>query len=202
MGNLQKLLPEFDMFDRPARKEGQAGEGLLVAVKRHTAYSAQLLSADESSVWVKIQHVSHEQRVLFVSAVYLPPQGSRQLQQRSLQDRLDDLATTAAAAAEIGDVLMGGDFNARVGSIPDGATLLQSSLPAVRGVSDDEDNSHGAAVIRVCEQSGLVLCTGRIQGDLEALPTFKARSNTRATRIDHVLASPQAADRLHSCAVN
>lgn len=201
-GKLQQLLPEFDVFERPTRKERQAGEGILVAVKRHTAYSAQLLSSDESSVWVKVQHVSHDQRVLFVSAVYLPPQGSRKLQQLSLQDRLDGLATTAAAAAEIGDVVLGGDFNARVGSIPDGAALLQTSLPAVRGMSDDNSNSHGAAMIRFCEQSGLVLCTGRIPGDQEALPTFKARSNTQATRIDHLLVSPQAAGKLHLCAVN
>ena len=200
--DLDTLLPDFHVFAKPASTEGKAGEGILVAVRRSAAYSVQLWATDDSSIWVQIRDVARAHAPLFVAAVYLPPQGSRGLQRLSLEERLASLATSAASAAELGDALMGGDFNARIGRLPDATAVLDTALPAHRGVSDRGKTQHGKALLRFCEQTGLILCTGRINGDLEAAPTFRERSNTRPTRLDHLLATPQAAVMLQSCSVN
>ena len=101
-----------------------------MAVRRSTAYTSQLWATDDSSIWVQIRDVARAHAPLFVAAVYLPPQGGRGLQHSSLEERLASLATSAAAAAELGDVLLGGDLNARVGSLSDATTVLHTALPA------------------------------------------------------------------------
>ena len=43
---------------------------------------------------------------------------------------------------------------------------------------DTTVNTHGRELLRLCEGTALVLCTGRTPLDVPAQPSFKARSNT------------------------
>ncbi len=53
--------------------------------------------------------------------------------------------------------------------------------------SDITVNGHGRKLMRLCEEAAMVLCTGRTPGDTPAQPSFRARSNTEPSRLDHVL---------------
>ena len=89
-----------------------------------------------------------------------PPQGSPQLHHNDLNARMVKLSSDVLAATHEGYVLIGGDFNARVGSygecFPEGVGM--------RGCTDATINGHGRRLLHLCNRTGLMLCTGRALG--------------------------------------
>ncbi|KAK9832848.1 hypothetical protein WJX81_007096 [Elliptochloris bilobata] len=123
---------------------------------------------------------------LLVAACYLPPAGSPQLEQVSHEEWLATLGERMAIAAAEGSVMVAGDFNAHVGPV---------------GCAPYDLNPHGRGLRGVCADTGFTLCTGCVEGDHAALPTFPATNAHSATRPDHILASPAARQWLSSCRV-
>ena len=72
---------------------------------------------------------------------------------------------------------------------------------SVRGCSDQEVTAHGRAFLGMCEEAGLRVCTGLVEGDHLAAPTFKQRGACRATRLDHVAISAALWPSVHSVTV-
>lgn len=73
------------------------------------------------------------------------------------------LSATAAAAALEGRVLMAGDLNGRVAGTSDQSDLLSvNNIPKDRAFTDLVLNGHGRAVLRLCRDAGMILCTGRV----------------------------------------
>lgn len=173
------------MFTAPARGEGRAGQGLLVAVRRQAAYHSQRWAAVDGTLWVKISPVAPGIAPVFVAACYIPPAGSQQLTRSSLEERFARLAARVTTAEAEGAVVLAGDFNARVGA-----------LCGAQGAGGP--NAHGRCLLRLCADTGLALCTGAVPGDLGALPTFPRGQ----TRPDHIVASPAAMAWLQHCRVN
>ena len=66
---------------------------------------------------------------------------------------------------------------------PGSQTLVMLLLQS----SDSTVNGHGRKLLHLCEETAMVLCIGRTPGDTPAQPSFKARSNTAASRLDHAL---------------
>ena len=89
----------------------------------------------------------------------------------------------AAAQAE-GHVLLGGDFNARVGRLESLACALQ------REQADTTCNQHGRLLLGLCDTTSTLLCTGRTPGDEAAALSFTMHGGGGGSRIDHVLVSP------------
>ena len=141
-------------------------------------------SDTDTGLWVKVQFIGSATPILFASC-YVPPSGSRQLQALDITSRFTSLSAQITAACNEGHVLVGGDFNARVGTLPDSIDLM---VP-VRGCTDAVVAGHGLRLLELCKGTGMLLCMGRVEGDRESVPTFRARSHTQATRPDHVLAS-------------
>ena len=100
------------------------------------------------------------------------------------------------AACTEGYALIAGDFNGRIGSQADCRAGLG------RGCTDPVVNTHGRLLLELSGVTGLVICTGAVKGDLEGTPTFKGRCNTRSTRPDHVLMSPDLLPFVASSQVN
>lgn len=63
-------------------------------------------------------------------------------------------------------------------------------------------NAHGHQLVALCRQCGLLLCSGRVRGDDMAVPTFKARSRTQASRLDHVIVSKGVLGNITLSSVN
>lgn len=187
------LLPQYSIAYCPASQEGRGGEGLLVAVKKHPAFHVLDYGSDDSSLWVRLCFNSGRRPILF-GAVYVPPAGSTNLQTVDLEGRFTQLTTRLAAARLEGDVFLAGDFNARTGRLEEPAFAQQ------RGCTDSVVNSHGRKLIRLCSETGSLLCTGRLPGDEHA--PFSFRSGARQSRVDHILVSDGFLSHVQGCTVN
>ncbi len=155
-----------------------------------------LSSGGSGAIWVQISQPGGGLQ-FFVGVCYLPPAGSGQLRVRCVERRLESLAKEAIAADASGYVFLGGDFNAKVGSLSS-PSLQDGSLPD-RGSTCAAVDDHGRKLVGFCEQTGLVLCTGRAPGDQAALPTWHKRG--APSRLDHVLVSRRAFSSIRSCIV-
>ena len=101
-----------------------------------------------------------------------------------------------------GHALLAGDFIARVGNLPDPWVKdVGHGIPPWLLNTDNTINSHGRKLMRLCEDSAMILCTGRTPGDTPALPSFKAQTNTVTSRLDHVLVDPDLFSSIHSCCI-
>ena len=107
------------------------------------------------------------------------------------------LSSDVLAAAHEGYVLIGGDFNARVGSY--GECFPQGL--GMRGCTDATINGHGRRLLHLCNHTGLMLCTGRALGDTMGEPTYRATCRSAATRPDHFLVSPSLLPHVCSSSV-
>ena len=116
--------------------------------------------------------------------------------------RFQALTQRLMSATLQGHALLAGDFNARVGNLPDPwVTDVGHGVPPQRLVIDGTVNAHGRKLMQLCEDSAMILCTGRTSGDTPALPSFKARANTVASRLDHVLVDPDLFSSIQSCCI-
>ena len=90
---------------------------------------------------------------------------------------------------------MAGDFNARFGHPV--TTPAHSQMPA----STIAATAHKQQLLQLCRETTLQLCTGRVPGDADALPTFRGRGPFPGTRLDHILVSPSLLSRLSRSSV-
>ena len=174
----QLFSGEYSVATIPPDRPGTAGQGHLLAVRYSTAYSIHDHTSDSSTLSVRV-HPTDNSQPLVLGVSYIPPAGSVQLTNISLQERLDELS--AAVLSEPGaPALIGGDFNAHIS-------------PA---------NSHGRALLEACQAASLQVCTGQIPGDQPAQPSLRPTARTQPTRPDHFLANEQAFPLLVSAHVN
>ena len=95
-----------------------------------------------------------------------------------------------------GHVLLAGDMNARVAHLGEAACAQQ------RGCVDTVVNAHGRQLLRMCDSSGSLLCTGRAPGDECAPFSYKPTSRSPGSRIDHAVVSQSLYGAVISCAIN
>ena len=156
----------------------------------------QDFGSDDSSLWVRLCFKKNSHKPLIIAVVYVPPDGSSNLHVADLDVRFSKLTARVAAAQLEGDVLLAGDFNARVGH------LEESTRARQRGCTDDTVNVHGRRLIRLCSETGTLLCTGRLPGDEDASYSYRAMNHDRKSRVDHVLVSQGLLTKVQSCHLN
>ena len=144
------------------------------------------LDAELSVLWLKFPGKAFGvDGCVFLGVVYVPPQGSHRVQVQSQQQRLAELASQASGAGRMGHVLLCGDFNAHVSG--DGAEGLTPG---------------GTSLLDFCEACDLSLLTGKLEGDIPAMPSFAARVHTGSSRPDHVIVSQGLLSRMQSLHVD
>lgn len=189
-------LPGYSTAFIPASEQGRAGEGITVAVKTNSSYHVADWASSEGCLWVKIIGRALTTPLL-LGCCYIPPLGSSQLRAVDIEARFARLTTDVSAACSEGHVLLTGDFNARVGELDDS----NGEGSQRRGCTDTTVNAHGRRLVEMCKDTGLLLCTGRAKGDEHAIPTFWSSARGTASRLDHLLVSPDALPLIQECGV-
>ena len=108
------LLPDHSVGLIPATEDCKAGEGIVLAVRRHHSYSVQDWASDDTFLWVKLVFKASS-RSLLLASCYVPPAGSPQLHATDLPARMAALHLQAVEACAESCFFIAGDFNARVG---------------------------------------------------------------------------------------
>jgi hypothetical protein len=151
------LLPDHSIALVPADEAGKAGEGIVVAVRRNPGYHVQDWASNDTALWVRIVFAGGL-KPLLIASCYVPPAGSPQLQTTDIPTRFAALHAQVVAACADGDVLVAGDFNARIADLPD----CNNDAAELRGASDMTVNMHGRQLLELCHSSDVLLCTGQI----------------------------------------
>ncbi len=203
---LHQQLPDHIVHTIPASTVSRRGEGLLLAVRQQLPFSITHCDADQANcvIWLTLRPSHTNQHATTIGVCYVPPETTLASQPdgRSAQLRFQALTERLLVATAQGHAVLAGDFNARVGSLPDPwvADVGDSIPPQVQN-TDSTINAHGRKLVRLCLDSAMVLCTGRTLADTPAQPTFKARTNTVASRLDHVLVDPDLFSSIQYCGV-
>ena len=203
---LCRQLQGYTVHSIPASSVGKAGEGILLAVKQRLPFSISHSQLDQPNgvIWLTLKSLQLQQPRLTIGVCYIPPASVRsaQLQRSSAQARFSALAAHMSAASAHSHVLLAGDFNARVGTCTQPwVSGLGPGIPTQLQNTDATVNAHGRKLLRLCEDTASVLCTGRTALDMPAQPSFKARSNTQPSRLDHVIVDADLFHTIQSCAV-
>ena len=217
------LFPHHVLFEVPQQSgAGRRGGGLCILV--HSSWSSGVRiwrsSSHTQSLWLRVPGPPCRlDRDLFVAVAYIPPAASVQHANMSVTDRFSQLTSDATQAAGMGHVILGGDFNARVGSdwreypqlwdtndpsLPPLSPTSSVTIPRLRafwrGYSDSD--GHGRQLMALGCAAQLHLWTGRFSGDVPVRGSFLARGRAAESRPDHVLATALLTGAVTRCHIS
>ena len=167
---------------------------------------------DENILWVKLSK-SFEglRRDLKLGAVYISPQNSDVNKKESATDTLEVLYEQVASFNDNESIILGGDFNARIGNssgrviddlefsgIKDAGTELtpekNNDISMRDRVSEDKKlNARGLDLLDFCTSTDLCILNGRTVGDLRGKMTYIGHNG--CSTVDLALASRDARDK-------
>ena len=133
---------------------------------------------------------------------------------RTQFDPFSDLESKLSNAAQDGDLICFGDFNARTGTelnyltnednthipIPEGTYLTDTVATYPRGNRDVVTNEYGEQLISLCKSLPLRICNGRKLGDV--LGNFTCFKWNGQSSVDYCLASPNVYNNIGSFQVH
>ncbi|KAG2502158.1 hypothetical protein HYH03_000645 [Edaphochlamys debaryana] len=208
--------------------------GVAVFVKSELAPAFELVRRDTSLaglevVWLRVRAaaLANEGRGLLIGACYAAPEdsrayedggGSAEAREATAAAVTNRLQGTVAELQRGNDLLLVGDFNARLASsasvadVPDLALLAAAreqlgaaagpdpaaytGVPSERASLDSTTNATGRALGELCRSYGLVVLNGRAPGDTAGAFTCPRRGDGGGSLIDLCLVSPQLYSRV------
>ncbi len=140
-------LPGYSIFrsDRAKSKRKNCGSGGVVVVyKTSLSKGVQKISSENDDiVWVKLnKNFFGLSRDIYLCNCYVPPQKS-ELHDRRDASYFETLRKEIAKFQNMGDILLCGDFNARLGSLQEKFDIIDSEKSLGNSISiDDLSVSH------------------------------------------------------------
>jgi exonuclease III len=156
-----------------SEKKGRPSGGVTVLVKTPLRSGIKVVYKSEGLVWIRHNKYFFDfDEDLYICAVYIAPQSSDNVIAKRT-DYFNDLLVTTNRYMDLGNVLLAGDFNSRVGNdiieddielpflshmLPDPIPL--SNLPQ-RTSCDQVINQHGKKLTQLCNSLNLKIANGR-----------------------------------------
>ena len=169
-----------DSLVRPkCEKIGRNSGGITVLVKSVLRKGIKVVHKSEGILWLRLDKIFFNfEEDLYICAVYIAPMNSKNAIAKRT-DYFNDLTVTANKYMSMGNVLLAGDFNSRVGSEghddddDDDLSFISQMLPfpeptceIPRGSSCDQVvNQNGRKLIQLCQSMNLKIGNGRCQGN-------------------------------------
>ena len=188
---------DFSIVRPKCKTKGRNSGGITVLVKSPLRSGIKIMESSEGLVWLRLRgDFFNFTDDLYICAVYIPPQSTtNNLAKRT--DYFADLLFTSDKYKSKGNVLLAGDFNARVGcesmdddpDIPFLADLLPKPAPKIqvteRTSCDQVVNQNGRKLMHLCKSSDLKIANGRCPGDM--LGNFTCFANKGASVVDYII---------------
>ncbi len=160
--------------------------GIGIIFKQVFANKIDFLPSDNDFViWCKVDTGNLDKDII-LGSIYIPPEGSAYFNQDMIENL--ELEVVEKQIQNEAYVLLGGDFNARTGSLSD---ILSDNDPDLgcpdyfrkdcpvktnRKNCDRRTNNLGYGLVNLCTSTNLFIVNGRTNGDLEGNFTFKGTS--------------------------
>uniref|UniRef100_A0A146LJ44 Putative RNA-directed DNA polymerase from transposon X-element n=1 Tax=Lygus hesperus TaxID=30085 RepID=A0A146LJ44_LYGHE len=191
-------LADYSSFSSKALRDssrGHASGGILIYVKKELATSCSIF--DVTRFWI-ILKISLPGAVLALGTFYLSPALDDEFCIDLLRDPLQDISNCMPAETLW---VLGGDWNARMGSLGDHDWNLVggSNLQSCRLSTDEVVNRRGRLLDELCDEFGLIVCNGRSPSDTPANYTYIGGGG--ASVIDLVMISFNGIDSFVDLAV-
>lgn len=179
-----QFLKEYDFHQSSATKthsKGRASGGLMVFTKRKAVSSVEIVVTNKNWIFLLLKVCN---KCLIVGLIYLKPGSEGDMLLNPLFADLSEIL----AQYEGYSIILGGDFNARVGLL-NNLDLEEDlfdccSLHNVRNSCDVEVSGRGSSLVNLMELNGFVLCNGRSKSDFSG--NFTYISNRGCSVIDTV----------------
>ena len=186
--NVQHNSPpwsEYITHSSPAIKlrssnQGRASGGILSLVKKNVASSIEI---DNCNFWIFSLNTIEDLRFI-VGVLYIRPSYDLSIVLESLEILLNELSVRFSGLP----ILIGGDFNARVG-VEDTQELLcnmESSLDPKRCSLDTTVTPRGKDLYEFMNNNGFVLLNGRSIGDILGNFTFSNKNGNSVVDLVYV----------------
>ena len=174
--------------------------GISIFVKTRISKGIKFLSHENNDyIWLQLQKdffgLSED---IYICFLYFSPEYSTYTQALEY-DLFDILEKEIIKYQKHGKILLGGDFNARVGTeydfishdsdshLPLFDTYIIDSIPVQRHSHDLILNTRGKQLLNLCVQCGLRLLNGRMFGD--SLGQYTSHQPAGSSVIDYFIAS-------------
>ena len=203
----------FHSFRKNELKSSKRSSGGIVCYFRQKFNNAiqVIQSKHDDLLWIRFKKDSFSiNRDIYLGIVYIIPANSTSLNHRTdsfqtLQEEIDEFS-------QKGDIILGGDFNSRIGLLPDyieddnniygnsDPEQIDSTEYANRYSQDKTVNSFGRQLIDLCLTRKLKILNGRTLGDLTGKFTcFKRNGNSV---VDYVICSENILNKIPTYKIN
>ena len=196
-------------FHNTVISEGRRGQGVAIFVHNSLTDLVRIWKVSDNiqAVWVKIcGSVFGVGGQVILGGMYMNPQSSTRKESDIGQMFSDLQLEVSEAQAHCTQLILMGDFNARLDQHPDPFvepfSYLLEAFPQLKETRAGQHgnsymNTAGECLLDIAVSTPLILTTGRGRGD-DGQPTFfgySAASTPNATRTEHIAMSPD----LYSC---
>ena len=162
-------------------------------------------SFSEGTIWLKLdKNLFNLPNNLFICAIYIPPEYNSSALPRV--DYYKELTASISKYLRKGNVILGGDFNARTGN-KDEHNNFSIEVPGVIELSDEDGpklsnrlscdekvNNYGKKLSSICKSQDLVIANGRIIGD--RIGNFTCQNSRGSSVVDYFISDNDFFDRL------
>lgn len=173
---------------------GRASGGLVLLINQSHLSHIDTISITEISIIVHVQSKATGQQFI-IGNFYIPP---GPINDPKLEQMAEQLESITDKYAEIG-IIMGGDFNARIGELGEIPTEMHVPLSQFRSSQDKIRNKRGMELTNIMEENEMIPLNGRVEGDLVGNFTYVTR-NGKST-IDLIYGNTAICGLAHSLQV-
>ncbi len=212
--NFYKLKGFCKPLHKPATKakgkKGRPSGGMLVYFRKEiqNGIDQVKISRKHNIIWFKLKKSFFGiQKDLYICSVYIKPESAH-----NSDLAFEELERDMGKYSMLGDVMMIGDFNSRVGNLKD--FIINDDLIGIennfiysvdknfgpRGHIDSFVNKHGKKLIELCISSGLRILNGRKIGDLGGYLTYFGSQGSSTN--DFIISHFNCFDRFQSMNVS
>ncbi|MCG8046148.1 MAG: reverse transcriptase domain-containing protein [Candidatus Thiodiazotropha endolucinida] len=197
------ILPDYKavhLFRPKAKITRKVSGGMSVFVRKKLIKGIKFLNHENNDyIWLQLQKdffgLTED---IYICFLYFSPEYSTYTQSLDY-DLVDILEKEITKYQKYGKILIGGDFNARVGMdrdyidqdsdshLPMYDTYIIDSVPVQRYSHDLSVNTRGKRLLSLCVQCGLRILNGRMLGD--SLGQYTSHQPSGSSVIDYFIAS-------------